>query len=216
MKNLIILVFNLALLFPGMAFGQQNSSTEILDQVAKKTQSYDAIKIIFNYSMENEGQDIHENYKGEITSKGKKYRLKVAGQIIINNGEKVWTYIPDAKEVQLNEVTENNTRFNPTQLIKNYKKEYKTRFIENVTEKNRELAVIELIPKNNNEEVTFKKAHLFIDKTRDEIYRLKVFGEMRNEFTYTVKELLPNISVQENTFHFNKENHPDVDVIDMR
>lgn len=215
MKNLIILLLNLAILFPALAIGQQNSSTEILDQVVEKTQSYNVIKIIFKYAMDNKDQEIHESYKGEIISKGNKYRLKVAGQEIINNGEKIWTYIPDAKEVQLNEVTENNTRFNPTELIKNYKKEYKTRFIENVTEKNRELAVIELVPKDNNEN-TFKKAHLFIDKTRDEIYRLKVFGEMGNEFTYTVEELLPNISVQENTFHFDKENHPDVDVIDMR
>ncbi|MCF8232134.1 MAG: outer membrane lipoprotein carrier protein LolA [Bacteroidales bacterium] len=216
MKNLTILVFNLALLFTGFAFGQQKNGEEILNQVAEKTQSYDAIKIIFKYSMDNEDQEIHESYKGEIISKGDKYHLKVAGQEIINNGKKVWTYIPDAREVQLNKVTENNTRFNPTRLIENYKEKYETRFIKNITEKNREMAVIELIPKNNNDDNAFKKAHLIIDKMRDEIYKLKVFGEMGNVFTYTVEKLIPNIRIPENTFQFNKEDHPEVDVIDMR
>jgi len=211
---IIILIANLLFLNPLISKAQNDTGEEILDQVAEKTASYNTVKIIFSYSMDNEEQNIHENYKGEIISKGDKFHLKVAGQEIINNGKKVWTYIPEAKEVQLNSTSEENTRFNPTQLIKGYREKFKAEFLRNITEKNRELAVIKLIPKNANER--FEKAHLIIDKTRDEIYKLLIFGEMGNKFTYKIEELLPNISVSENTFRFNKKKHPEVDVIDMR
>ncbi len=213
-KTVLLLVANLLIFSSLMSQVQETKAENILDKVASKTTSYNTVKIIFSYSMDNEEQDIHENYRGEIISKGDKYRLKVAGQEIINNGKKVWTYIPDAQEVQLNNVSEENTRFNPTQLIRNYKANYETELIEKTKEQNRKLAVIKLIPKNENE--TFKRAHLVVDTTRDEIYKLIIFGDMGNKFTYTVEELLPNISVPEDSFRFSKENHPDVDIIDMR
>lgn len=211
---IIILIANLLFLNPLISKAQNERGEEILDQVVEKTASYKTVKIIFSYSMDNEEQNIHENYKGEIISKGDKYHLKVAGQEIINNGKKVWTYIPEAKEVQLNNTSEENTRYNPTQLIENYREKFNAEFLKNITEKNRELAVIKLVPKDANE--SFEKAHLIVDKTRDEIYKLLIFGEMGNKFTYKIEELLPNISVSENAFRFNKEKHPEVDVIDMR
>ena len=215
MKEIVIFVMaNLLLLNPLTTEAQKTKAETILDKVAEKTNSYNTVKIIFSYSMDNEEQDIHESYRGEIISKGDRFRLKVAGQEIINNGKKVWTYIPDAQEVQLNNVTEDNTRFNPTQLIENYSENFETEFIKNTTENNRKLAAIKLTPKNEDE--TFEKAHLVVDRARNEIYKLIIFGEMGNKFTYTIEELLPNISIAEGAFKFDKEKHPDVDVIDMR
>lgn len=215
MKHAIIFLIAHFFFFSPLTKAQDTKATTILDKVAEKTKAYDAVKIIFTYAMDNEQQDIHESYKGEIISQGNKYRLKVAGQEIISNDDKVWTYIPDAQEVQINSATENTTRFNPTQLINNYDKRYKTEFLENITKNNRELAVIKLVPKTK-EQNRFEKAHLVVDKTKDEIYQLIIFGNTGNTFTYTVEELLPDIELPENAFHFNKAAHPEVDIIDMR
>lgn len=212
---IIILIAHFFFFSPMNTEGQETKATAILDKVAEQTKAYDAVKIIFSYAMDNDEQNIHESYKGEIISQGNKYRLKVAGQEIISSGEKVWTYIPEAQEVQLNRAAENTNRFNPTQLINNYEKRYETTLLNNITKNNRELAVIKLVP-ITKEQNRFEKAHLVVDKTKDEIYQLIIFGNTGNKFTYTVEELLPGIELPENAFRFSKKEQPEVDIIDMR
>lgn len=198
-----------------MAASSQNQekAQNILDKVAENTKKMGAVKIIFSYSMENPEQGINESYKGEILTKGAKYRLKISGQEIISNGETVWTYIPDAEEVQVNEAGEDANEFNPSVMLSNYQEKYTTTFVKDTSVNNREMAVIKLKPQNPEE---FEKAHLTIDKVKNEIYKLTIFDETGNQFSYEVVEMLPDVGLRGDEFTFDPEKHPNVSVIDMR
>lgn len=191
----------------------QEQAEEILDKVAQNTKEMGAVKILFTYSMTNEEQGINESYEGELLSKGAKYRLKITGQEVISDGEKVWTYIPDAQEVQLNVADQGSSSFNPTSVFNDYQQKYDVSLLEKKTIKDREMAVLKLVPKNAT---AFKKAHLIVDLSKYELYSLSVFDEIGNKFTYQVNELLPDVGLQGGEFTFDTEAHPDVDLIDMR
>jgi len=210
MKTIAFLICFTMITLPAVS---QEKAQSILDKVATKTSEMGAVKIIFNYSMTNEEAGIDESYQGEILTREDKYRLKISGQEIISNGEKTWTYIPDAQEVQVNDAAAGSNEFNPTSMLQNYKEKYDVAFLQKKTINNRDMAVLKLTPANPDE---FEKAHLIVDLVKDEIFRLTIFDGTDNEYTYEVVELLPNIGLSGNEFTFNPEEHPDVDVIDMR
>ncbi len=191
----------------------QNQGEKILDEVAENTRNMGAIKILFTYSMTNEEQGINESYKGELLSQGDKYRLKITGQEVYCDGETIWTYIPDAMEVQVNDAGQDAGGFNPTSVLTDYEEKFEVKLLEEKTRGNRELAILELTPKQDEQ---FKKAQIVVDKSKDELRSLTIFDEIGNEFTYKVDELLPNIGLKGNEFKFNEAEHPDVDIIDMR
>lgn len=212
MKHLFLTLFIITtfILAPAKS---QDKAEKILSDLAYNLEQMDAMKIIFTYSMVNEAEDIHESYQGELLSQGEKYRLKITGQEVISDGQSVWTFIPEAEEVQLNEVENSEGGFNPVTIFDDYKSKFTSSYLKEITENNRSMAVIELQPIGEEQ---FSKAQITVDISKNELYSLSIFDEIGNTYTYQVKELLPNIALNGDEFTFNQEKYPDVEIIDMR
>ncbi len=190
----------------------QGEAKKIVNETIEQIKSYHSMKIIFDYLMTNESEGINEKFKGELLSQKDKYRLKVAGQEIYCNGEKQWTYLPDAEEVQLNNVVkdEDEGSLNPLELLDNYDKKFKV-VLQKSKKKNE--AVILFQPK---EEEMFKKALIVINKQKKEPVSFSMYDEVGNMFTYKIVELIPNVALKGHEFSFDIKAHPSVEVIDMR
>ena len=209
MKKLLFLVIVAALNLA--AFAQTDKkATAILDEVSVKTKAYKTIKIEFTYSMDNAKQKIHDKFKGTLLSKGDKYKLTAAGQDVISDGKTVWTYLKDTKEVQINNVGEDDEAFTPTKLLSGYNKDFKSKFIE---EKGNE-QLIELYPLKKGK--SFTKVQLTIDKTKKQISRFVIFDRNGSTFTYLVDKFVTDQPIADNVFTFNKAEHPGVEINDMR
>ena len=209
MKKLIFLVIIAALNMA--AFAQSDKkATAILDEVSVKTKAYKTIKIEFTYSMDNAKQKIHDKFKGTLLSKGDKYKLTAAGQDVISDGKTVWTYLKDTKEVQINNVGEDDDSFTPTKLLSGYNKDFKSKFIE---EKGNE-QYIELYPLKKGK--SFTKVQLIIDKTKKQISRFVIYDRNGSTFTYLVDKFVTDQPIADNVFTFNKAEHPGVEINDMR
>lgn len=201
----IIAVLNVA------AFAQSDKkATAILDEVSVKTKAYKTIKIEFTYAMDNAKQKIHDKFKGTLLSKGDKYKLTAAGQDVISDGKTVWTYLKDTKEVQINNVGEDDDAFTPTKLLSGYNKDFKSKFIE---EKGNE-QFIELYPLKKGK--SFTKVQLTIDKTKKQISRFVIYDRNGSTFTYLVDKFVTDQPIADNVFTFNKAEHPGVEINDMR
>ncbi len=201
----IIAVLNVA------AFAQSDKkATAILDEVSVKTKAYKTIKIEFTYAMDNAKQKIHDKFKGTLLSKGDKYKLTAAGQDVISDGKTVWTYLKDTKEVQINNVGEDDDAFTPTKLLSGYNKDFKSKFIE---EKGNE-QLIELYPLKKGK--SFTKVQLTIDKTKKQISRFVIYDRNGSTFTYLVDKFVTDQPIADNVFTFNKAEHPGVEINDMR
>jgi outer membrane lipoprotein-sorting protein len=185
-------------------------ATAILDEISAKTKSFKTLRIEFSYTMENIKEKVKDNFNGTLLSKGDKYKLSIAGQDVISDGKTSWTYLKEAKEVQINEVGTDDDSFTPTKMLTSYNANYNSKFIE---EKNNN-QVIELTPKKKGK--TLVKVRLTIDKVKKQVSSFVMYDKSGNTFTYTVNKFIPDSPLADKEFVFNKAEHPGVEVVDMR
>lgn len=191
------------------AMAQDKKATSLLNQVAEKTQSFDQIKIEFEYKMINQAQGVNETLNGTLLSQGEKYNLNIAGQQIISDGNTVWTFLESVNEVHINEPTEDDEGFNPRSFLE----DWSGKFNASMLEESANSALIELIPV---EPGAFTKAHAKVDKTKKQLESITMFDAGGNEFVYSVKSFITGESIPGNIFTFDVNAHPGVEVIDLR
>ena len=214
MKPLKLIVLSGLLMTGNLIFAQsKENSDEILKEVSEKTKSFSSIKVNFTYNMDNPGAKVHESETGTLLVKGGKYRLDIAGQIVINDSKTSWTYISDANEVQMNDVEENEGAITPARLLSSYSEDYKSKLTGEVTRNGKAQYVIELKP-NNDKSVT--AVEINIDKELLRIMRIAIQDKNGNTFTYLVNKFETNVPVKDSDFTFNAADFPGVEVIDMR
>lgn len=216
MKNAIII--SISMLFVQILFGQDadkgdKKSKEILDRLTAKTEAYGTIKTTFSYMMVNIESDINESTDGVLVVKGDKYRLDIAGQLVISDGETIWTYIEDAEEVQINSMEDSEESITPSNLLSSYNDDYKSKFIKEDFQYGTTVNIIDLTP---NEGKTYSKVRVIIDKKKDELLDITIFDKNGSTYSYIIKKFEPNIELEEGAFSFNEDDYPDVDIVDMR
>ena len=188
-------------------------SNEILDRLTAKTEAYKTIRVEFAYKMENQEAGIDERTDGTLTVKGDKYRLNIAGQTVICDGETVWTYIEDAEEVQINTVGESEESITPNKLLSSYNEDYRSKFIREDFMYGTTVNIIDLTPVEGK---SYYKVRLVIDKEKDQLHEISIFDKNGSTYSYIINSFTPNTEVPDSKFSFDKSEFPGVDVIDMR
>jgi outer membrane lipoprotein carrier protein len=182
-------------------------------QWSKKTNSYDNFKVEFSYSMFNKEAGIDESKDGIIWVEGDKYRLNIAGQVVICDGSTAWTVLADDYEVMMNEVDQNDESITPSNLLNKYSEKYKSRFLGELNEDGKTLQIIELKP---NEGKNYEKIEVRIDKGNTQIISFTIFDKNGSIYSYDIARFEPNTQVSDTTFTFDQKEYPDFDLIDMR
>lgn len=186
----------------------------ILDKVVAKIKTFSSMKIDFTYKLENKKEKLNETQKGTITIKGNKFHLEVKGQHIYCDGKTVWTFIPDAEEVQVNNLDpKNDDAINPNTLLATWQKNYRAKLIRETKEKGVVLQFIDLVPIKGK---SYFKVRLVIDKDKQQIARSEVYDKNGSIYTYQVDKFIPNVKVTDADFAFNPAKHPGIEVNDMR
>src|SRR6186713_1430756 len=133
MKNLILGLFAV---FAAISVSAQYDpkALEILDAMSKKYKAIPAFEANIAYTLTNEVEKVNEEFKGKITVKGDKYKLVLPEQEVISNGTTIWTYLPEAKEVNIDNFDPNSDEINPSKIYDTYKKGYKYLYLQDKTE----------------------------------------------------------------------------------
>lgn len=185
-------------------------ASAILDEISAKTKAYKTLRIEFSYTMENTKEKIKDNFNGTLLSKGDKYKLSIAGQDVYCDGKTSWTYLKDAKEVQINDVGTDDDSFTPTKMLTSYSTNYKSKFISDKDNKQ----VIELTPLKKGKSLS--KVMLTIDKLKKQVISFVMYDKGGNTFTYSVNKFITDPPLADKEFAFNKAEHPGIEVVDMR
>jgi len=207
------LTWLLALLFITnllLAQSADKKAIAILDEISVKTKAYKTLRIEFSYTMENGREKIKDNFNGTLLSKGDKYKLSIAGQDVFCDGKTSWTYLKDAKEVQINDVGIDDDSFTPTKMLTSYSANYRSKFISDKNNKQ----VIELTPLKKGKSLS--KVMLTIDKLKKQVSSFVMYDKGGNTFTYTVNKFITDPPIADKEFSFNKADHPGIEVVDMR
>lgn len=193
-----------------LAQSVDKKATAILDEISAKTKAYKTLRIEFSYTMVNTKEKIKDNFNGILLSKGDKYKLSIAGQDVFCDGKTSWTYLKDAKEVQINDVGKDDDSFTPTKMLTSYSANYRSKFIADKDNKQ----VIELTPLKKGKSLS--KVILTIDKLKKQVSSFVMFDKGGNTFTYTVNKFVTDPPLADKEFVFNKADYPGIEVVDMR
>jgi outer membrane lipoprotein carrier protein len=197
-----------------LAQSRDRQASDILEEVTAKTLAYESISLDFSYHMENPDANINEVTTGKALISGNKYRLDIAGQIIISDGETIWTIITDAEEVQINDAANGDNTFTPTQMLSTYSEEYKSKLLPRITSLHgKNVHAMELTP---NERKSYDRVNLYIDSDTMNLYLIEIFEQSGSKYTYKITRFDTNIEPDKNTFMFSEEEFPGFYVIDMR
>ena len=183
----------------------------ILDAMSNKYKTMTSFKVAFTYI--NEGTK--ETLKGDATVKGTKFRLKMAGQEIFNDGKIMTTYIKESNEATVNNYDPKETGdIDPTKVYTIYKKGYKYTFLEEVTEAGKVYEVVELTPDKKDSKVA--KLQIKVDKKDKSVKSWKIFQRSGQRLGFKVDSFVPNVKVDDKSFAFDASKYKGVEVIDLR
>lgn len=187
---------------------------EILDAMSQKYKTTPMFEANISYTMINDVEKIREEYKGKITVKGNKFRLAMPEQEVINNGTTLWTYLPDAKEVNIDNYDPSSDDVNPSKIYDIYKKGFKYLYLKDETEGGVPVDVVDLVPEKKDAQ--YFKIRMNISKKDKSIQSWTMFDKGGNRYTYTINKFNPNVKVDDSFFTFDTSKYPGVEVIDLR
>jgi outer membrane lipoprotein carrier protein len=213
MKNSLLPV--LLLVFVKVAFAQYDpKALETLDAMSKKYKSIPAFEANLSYTLTNDVEKVSEEFKGKITVKGDKYKLVLPEQEVINNGTTLWTYLPEAKEVNIDNYDPNSDDVNPSKIFETYKKGFKYLYLQDKTEGGVLCEEIDLVPEKKDAQ--YFKIKMFISKKDKSIQSFTMFDKSGNRYKYTLSKFNPNANVPDAFFTFDPKKYPGVEIIDLR
>lgn len=185
-------------------------STAILDAMSTKYEKIKSFKAIFTYTPEG-GKPL----KGDATVKGTKFRLKMAGQEIFNDGKLMATYIKETNEVNLQDFDPSaGGDLDPTRIYSAYKKGFKYAFLQEKKEGAQTYEVVELTSTGKSSQVD--KVQIQVNKADKSINSWKIFQKNGQKVTYKVEQFQPDVAVADTYFTFNAKQFPGVEVVDLR
>ncbi|MCX6273254.1 MAG: outer membrane lipoprotein carrier protein LolA [Bacteroidetes bacterium] len=186
----------------------------ILDEVIKKSKTYETIKADFSYKLDNKKNKVNDSYTGNVIIKGEKYRLNVAGQTVIFNNNTTWTFIKSANEVQINSVEENEDAVTPTKIFDGtYLNNFNPKLINEITREGKTLVVIDLTPRKTK---SYFKVRVEIDKVNKQIVTFAVYDKNGSTYSYSISKFQTNIKVADSEFVFKAADFPGAEINDMR
>lgn len=226
MKNLLLFCTLFLLVFQATAQDERLDFTKsgdvdpqakaVLEKVKKKYESYQSMDVTFTITIALP-EEPEEIQKGTLQQMGEKYRLELASHSIISDGQYVWLYLKNNKEVQINNVDSgaDGEVLSPKDLLHVYNS---GKFVYALTnefmENGRAVQQIEFKP--IEEYTEYSKIRLTIDKNSQKILRIKAFEKNGARYTLEINELTPNKSFTANTFVWQKSECPDCYVEDLR
>src|SRR5689334_12221016 len=175
MKKLFFLIFSISLAQLSLGQTYDPAALATLEAMSKKYKAFTSFEANILSSMTNEVEGVKEEFKGKITVKGDKFRLVMEDQEIINNGTTVWTYLPAAKEVNIDNYDPASEDINPSKIYEIYKKGYKYIRLGEKTEGGQVCEEIDLVPEKKDAQ--FFKIKMFIVKKDKSIQSWTMFDK---------------------------------------
>lgn len=212
-RNFLTAVLLVATFVPSVAQNQDAKAKTAIAQLASNIRGYKNMRIEFVYKMDNDESKIHESKQGTLLVQGEKYRLNIAGQMVINDGKALFAYLPEAKEVQINPLDEESQSLTPTGILADYEKKYRVKYIREEKMGIRPVLVADLIP---NEGKKFFKVRIKLDSRNYQPISFAMFEKGGNVFTYDLNRLDTDVQMKPGMFEFKTSDYPGVEVVDMR
>jgi len=149
------------------------------------------------------------NQKAEILYNKTRYRVKAGDIEVYCDGQAVWQYNKNAKEVVVNRMSDSdNDLTNPANILSSYSKNFRAKYIREEDG----VAVIDLQPKKS---ASYHKIRLFIVAKTGLLKCMEQHNYDSSRCNYSISGF-KNAVAKDADFIFDAKAHPGVQVVDMR
>lgn len=206
-------IFIFGILIASASFAQSKQAEAIIEEITSKTQSYASVEVEFTFTYEDPSSGDEVSEPGKLLISGDKYILVIEGQKVICDGKTMWTYIEDAWEVQINSIEDDDDAITPSKLLTTYNDDYKAKLEKEFKRDGINYQRIELKPEEGKKWV---KLDVVVNADKKEISEITIHDKNGGKIHYKIDKFTPEVPVKDEDFVFKPEDHPDVEVVDMR
>jgi outer membrane lipoprotein-sorting protein len=191
-----------------LTFSQNEPKAEkLVGEVLEQIKNYENISVKFSYNLENQATNTSEETNGEVYINGEKYRMELDGNIIIYDGQKLYTVNNTDEEVKISSVDEEDNTISPSKMLTFFEEGYNYKWDIEQNQKGRIIQYIKLIPIDTNAD--YKNVLLGTDKYTKNISN--VIYTMNNGTRTEIKiySFKTDQPLSENLFKFDKSKYLD-------
>ena len=212
-KKIVLTLFSIMLI--GNVFAQKDpEAREILDAMSAKYQSIPSFQADLAYTMTNKVENINESFKGKISVKGDMYRLAMQEQEIYNDGETVWTYLPDIPEVTIDNNNPDAGDISPSSIFNIYKEGYKYMYLNSFSDAGKTYDVVDLVP--NDKDAQYFKVRIEIESKDHLLRKFILFDREGSEYAYVISNFKSDVNLADSYFRFDTSKLSEDEIIDIR
>ena len=190
-------------------------SKAIVDKLMAQAKGWTSFEADFSSRLQSTRDKLDVKQEGNMKVKDKKFRLVLDKNTVISDGKTVHTYNKDANEVTLSDPADMDQDLDPSTLITQYEKGFKSQFVEEKTEGGVVVQVVKLFPLEPAKK-PFHTVVLTVDKAKTEPRAIQILYKDGNIVTYTLTKFVANPTLADALFTFDKSKYPGVEVNDMR
>ncbi|MEO9806302.1 MAG: outer membrane lipoprotein carrier protein LolA [Reichenbachiella sp.] len=212
MKSIqFLFILSIALLTQAIA-QKDPAAKAVLDAMSTKYQNIPAFRAEFSYTMEDDGDEIDEGFKGTILVRGEKYKLIMDEQEVIFDGVDIYTFLKEENEMTISTYDPEEEEISLSNIFDIYKSGYKYVYTE--SKNNGSIDVIDLVPEDREKD--YFKIRMEIASSNKELKSFKVFDKSGSRYLYKVLKFNEDSSISENIFTYDQSKYPNAEVIDFR
>lgn len=220
-KRFMLYVSFFTLFFRYSAYGQDDiRSQKIIDDMAHRFKSYPSVSLSFSATVAQLQDKSETEYEGKIWVKDNQYKLELPDYTIYFDGSKIYRYLPEVKEVNINkpdpnEDDEDFQLLNPQTYFNLSSKSFKSKLVRESSQDNRKVYEIDLYP-IRLKTTRYSRIRATIEQHTLQLVHLKAFLKDGTQYTLSFKPYgILQTALRDSFFSFNPIEHPEVEVIDL-
>lgn len=191
-------------------------SKAVMDKLVAKAKAWTSFEADFSSRLQNTKDKLDVKQEGNMKVKGRKFRLVLDKNTIINDGTTLYTYNKESNEVNLSDPAEMDQELDPSKLFTQYEKGFKSSLVEEKADASGTVVqTIKLFPLEPAKKA-FHTVVITVDKVKVEPKGIQVLYKDGNQVTYSLKKFTTNPELADALFAFDKAKYPGVEVNDMR
>lgn len=190
---------------------------EILEKTSAYYQGLENFRATYDLVIKYPEEDITQSSKLTIIVRGHQYRLSYDQKETITDGETIWVYDKEMKEVTISDYDKTNYSLNFADLYNLYQYGYLFFYVqEHILNKRKKIIrdVVQLIP--SGEDSAFKSITLEIDRASFQIHKWEIVQNEEIKYVCTINSFAANIPLSDDYFKFDIHACKDLEIIDLR
>jgi len=207
------LVIGLALLTTLVLARAGDSAEDILDRVHKKYDRMEDAEVRFSQKVKFAHAKIEQEVAGTLQfKKANRYRVEFEGQLVVTDGETVWSYSQENNQVLIDRFKLDERSLSPERILTAAPGDFSATLLASEKTAQGEAVVLKLIPRDAS--ALLKSMKLWVLESDWLIHRVEILDQHGKETTYQVSSFKTNIGIPDSRFVYQVP--PGVDVVDLR